>query len=127
MSKIYVRKATIKAKVLKTRKISEREMELQVLIKEIVYETMNCDTGECKNGEIILKEFSERGAFIVKNWMLGQDFVYTASQFVRDDVVVFSIMYNGANNYLFTSLKFDCDFYEGNKGLFSLVEKYKGI
>ena len=127
MKNLYLRKATIKAKVLETRIISKDEVELQVLIKKIEYETINRDTGKCKNGKIELEDFSERGAFIARNWMCGPNFTYIASQLVRDDVIVFSIMHNGGDKYLFTSLRFDYDFCKGSVGILSLIKKYKGV
>jgi hypothetical protein len=47
-----------------------------------------------------------------------------ASHFVRDDIIVFSIVNNGHDRYFFTSLRFDYNFCNGGCGLPSLIEKY---
>ncbi len=117
MKKLSVLKATIKAKVLETRSHCGC-VALHVLIKEIEYEA------ECKNGKIILDDFSERGVFYVHDWQMNDTFEYMASNFVRDDIIVFSIVNNGHDRYLFTSLGFDYDFCNDGCGLPSLIEKY---
>ena len=77
-----------------------------------------------KNGKIILDDFSERGVFYVQDWQMNDTFVYMASKFVRDDIIVFSIVNNGHDRYFFTSLEFDYDFCNDGHGLSSLIEKY---
>ena len=117
MKDLTVTKATIKAKVLETMWVG-KGVALHVLIKEIEYEA------KCQNGKIILDDFSERGVFYVHDWQINDTFVSTASNFVRDDIIVFSIINNGHGRYLFTSLRFDCDFCKDGRGLPSLIEKY---
>ena len=123
MKDLTVTKATIKAKVLETTGHG-KGVALHVLIKEIEYEAINDCTNECKNGKIILDDFSERGVFYVHDWQMNDTLVYKASLFVRDDIIVFSIVNNGHNRYFFTSLGFDCDFCNDGSGLPSLIEKY---
>ena len=117
MKNLFVIKATIKAKVLETMRHGEG-VALHVLIKEIEYEA------NYQNGKIILDDFSERGVFYVHDWKVNDTLVYMASNFVRDDIIVFSIVNNGLNRYFFTSLGFDCDFCNDGSGLSSLIEKY---
>jgi hypothetical protein len=123
MKDLTVTKATIKAKVLGTMG-DGRGVALQVLIKEIEYEAINNCTNGCKNGKIILDDFSERGVFYVRNWVREQTFFSMASHFVRDDIIVFSIVNNGHDRYFFTSLRFDYNFCNSGCGLPSLIEKY---
>ena len=118
MKDLTVTKATIKAKVLGTTGHG-KGVALQVLIKEIEYEANGC-----KNGKIILDDFSERGVFYVHDWQVNDTLVYRASHFVRDDIIVFSIVNNGHDRYFFTSLGFDYDFCNDGRGLPSLIEKY---
>ena len=122
MKNLSVTKATIKAKVLETASIGNDVVALHVLIKEIEYDAVNDLTG--KSGKIILDDFSERGVFYVHDWRVNDILVYKASNFVRDDIIVFSIVNNGHNRYLFTSLGFDCDFCNDGNELPSLIEKY---
>lgn len=123
MKDLTVTKATIKAKVLETTGHGNG-VALHVLIKEIEYEAINDRTNGCKNGKIILDDFSERGVFYVHDWQMNDTFVYKASHFVRDDIIVFSIVNNGHGRYFFTSLRFDYNFCNDGCGLPSLIEKY---
>ena len=123
MKDLTVTKATIKAKVLGTTGHG-KGVALQVLIKEIEYEAINNCTNGCKNGKIILDDFSERGMFYVLDWRMDHTFVSMASHFVRDDIIVFSIVKSGHDRYFFTSLRFDCNFCNDGFGLPSLIEKY---
>ena len=122
MKNLRVTKATIKAKVLETASIGNGVVALHVLIKEIEYDAVNDITG--KSGKIILDDFSERGVFYVHDWQMNDTLVYKASLFVRDDIIVFSIVNNGHDRYFFTSLEFDYDFCNDGHGLSSLIEKY---
>ena len=130
MNEFTLSKATIKAKVLKSVPISEHKTKLHVLIKELEYEITNNnpDNYEIKTGGIVFEDYSKRGIFLVCDHNIMRDrFACIARQFIRNDIISFSIISDKKGGYCFTSLNLDNDFYEGSEGIFALIEKYHNI